>query len=66
MVVVEPPIHEDTVVDRCHATSRATHVLNSTVHVSLARSRTKGLGLGRVLYSTHVAREVAWHLSATV
>ena len=25
-----------------------------------------GLGLGRVLYSTCVAREVAWHLSATV
>ena len=59
--------------DRCHATSR---VLYSTAHVSLARTRDR---LGRVLYSTahvslarararlgrtHVAREVAWHLSA--
>ena len=47
-----------------HPTSRATRVLYSTTHVSLARARARGLG--RVLYSTRVAREVARHLSAAV
>ena len=51
--------------NKCHSTWRATRVLYSTVHVNLARARL-GLGLGRVLYSMRVAREVAWHLSATV